>query len=364
MKAAAGAKSKIGVYLGIASAVLCAMPIILALFLIMAVAGGAAAEENSSTYTNKVPGVYPPNGMQIPMYYQWHYTGAQYAFGGGDIGTSGCGPTSFAMVVTYLLGEKITPPDVVKWAGARTYYSPGVGTSWNFFTDAVANYKCGNMVQTTDAQAVLKALSENRPVISSQRRGIFTSQGHFIVLRGITADGKVLVNDPNDNATKNFINREFNMATEVHATSNAYWIFDKRKVPEGGATGAYGSDTTDYSREELELIWAIVQQEDNGSYEGALAVISCAMNRVDSSKWSYAGNNALKQLTAPGQFCYSIDNHWRKWLGGNAYDYVKKAVDDCLNKGIRNHGYTSFRSRQGSETGTAGAYVGGNYYFN
>lgn len=43
-----------------------------------------------------------------------------------------------------------------------------------------------------------------------------------------TAGGKVLVNDPNDSSSKNYINREFDMMTEVHATANAYWIFAKK----------------------------------------------------------------------------------------------------------------------------------------
>ena len=42
------------------------------------------------------------------------------------------------------------------------------------------------------------------------------------------ANGKVLVNDPNDSDAKNYINREFDMMSEIHATANAYWIFDKK----------------------------------------------------------------------------------------------------------------------------------------
>ena len=79
-----------------------------------------------------------------------------------------------------------------------------------------------------DAHAVLQALSEGRPVISSQGPGLFTSAGHFIVLRGLTADGKVLVNDPNDSESKNYVNRAFDMMTEIHVASSQYWIFEKK----------------------------------------------------------------------------------------------------------------------------------------
>ncbi len=170
-------------------------------------------------------GTYPANGMQIPHYLQTDYGSIPY--GGGSIASSGCGPTSFAMVASYLTGTTITPVDAVAWCG-DSYYMPGVGTYWSYFAAAAAHFECGTVTQTNDANTVLKALSEGHPVISSQSAGLFTSAGHFIVLRGVTADGKVLVNDPNDSTTKNFINREFDMMSEVHATASAYWIFDKK----------------------------------------------------------------------------------------------------------------------------------------
>ena len=178
------------------------------------------------TITSASGGSYPANGMQIPHYLQTDYGNVPY--GGGSIASSGCGPTSFAMIASYLTGTQITPIDAVAWCG-NSYYMPGVGTYWSYFQAAASHFGCGTVIQTGDPNAVLRALSEGHPVISSQRAGLFTSGGHFIVLRGVTASGKVLVNDPNDSTSKNYINREFDMMSEIHSTANAYWIFDKKK---------------------------------------------------------------------------------------------------------------------------------------
>lgn len=170
-------------------------------------------------------GSYPANGMQIPHYLQTDYSHIPY--GGGSIASSGCGPTSFAMIASYLTDTTITPIDAVAWCG-NSYYMAGAGTYWSYFQAAATHFSCGTVTQTSDPNQVLKALSEGHPVISSQGPGLFTSGGHFIVLRGVTASGKVLVNDPNDSASKNYINREFDMMSEVHVSAKAYWIFDKK----------------------------------------------------------------------------------------------------------------------------------------
>ena len=129
------------------------------------------------------------------------------------------------------------------------------------------------------------------------------------------------------------------------------------------ADGGYRTDDTPYTQEQLELIWAVVAQEDNESYDGALAVISSAMNRTESGSWSYEGSNAYAQLTAAGQYCYSIDNYWVARLNGNVPDFVKQAVEDCLRRGIRNHNYTCFRATRGKATGADAVQIGGNWYF-
>ena len=113
-----------------------------------------------------------------------------------------------------------------------------------------------------------------------------------------------------------------------------------------------------YSAGEMDLLCAITAQESGSSYTGALAVITTACNRAESSKWKRNGSDPLSQYKASGQFCYSIDSHWKKKLNGNYPSYVKQAVTDALN-GKRNHNYLSFRAA-GTHSGT---YIGGNVYF-
>ena len=120
-----------------------------------------------------------------------------------------------------------------------------------------------------------------------------------------------------------------------------------------------GNGKWSYSAEDLDLLCAITAQECNSSYEGALAVITTACNRTQSSSWKSRGSDPLSQYKAKGQFCYSIDSHWVKRLNGNYPSYVKQAVLDALN-GKRNHNYLSFRAA-GYHSGEI---IGGNVYFN
>ena len=121
---------------------------------------------------------------------------------------------------------------------------------------------------------------------------------------------------------------------------------------------SYNNGVWTYSAADFDLLCAITAQECSSSYEGALAVITTACNRAESSKWASKGSDPLSQYKAPGQFCYSIDNHWKKRLNGNYSSAVKQAVTDALN-GKRNHNYLSFRAAGHA----SGEYIGGNVYF-
>ena len=99
------------------------------------------------------------------------------------IGTSGCGPTSSAMVVSSIKGT-ITP-DVM--AGLYTQYgyrSANQGTYWSAFrwTADVFNIGYSECYRLDDAVAKLR---NNHYIIASCNQGLFTYGGHFIVLTGV-----------------------------------------------------------------------------------------------------------------------------------------------------------------------------------
>ena len=126
------------------------------------------------------------------------------------------------MVLSYLRQEIIYPDDVAGWAGNK-YYVNGAGTAWSIFPVVYAKWgvRCTDIGKSQEL--LISALREGKPVIASMGPGTFTKGGHFIVLSGITADGKIKVNDPNDSALKNHINTRFEVSLILREAKNM-WV--------------------------------------------------------------------------------------------------------------------------------------------
>lgn len=109
------------------------------------------------------------------------------------IGTSGCGPTSAAMVVSSIKGN-ITPDTMANLYTQYGYRSANQGTYWSAFkwTADVFNIEYSECYRLDDAVAKLK---DNHYIIASCNQGLFTYGGHFIVLVGVEGD-YIKVYDP------------------------------------------------------------------------------------------------------------------------------------------------------------------------
>ncbi len=118
---------------------------------------------------------------------------------------SGCGITSFAMIATYLEGEEITPPDVYDRTGGVTYNGNPIGEMARFYnmeainvteTDLGSGSTHEQIVATINKYLNDGYLIELSGRISSGSNGVFSDQGHYIVLYGRDSKGEWLMADP------------------------------------------------------------------------------------------------------------------------------------------------------------------------
>ncbi len=112
------------------------------------------------------------------------------------IGAAGCGPTALAMVVATWADQDVTPVDVADWAAENGYCCEGHGSYHSLIPDGAAHYGLNVQGIGRDAKKLVEALERGDLVIAIMAKGHFTNGGHFLTLRGLTADGQVLVADP------------------------------------------------------------------------------------------------------------------------------------------------------------------------
>ena len=141
----------------------------------------------------KTPGQSVDLGRKTPYYLQWDNRWAYDELGLKNIGISGCGPTSTAMVLARIKDDpSITPDKIAK--DAKNYMS-SEGISWTFFSDEAKKYNLNSKDIPIDEKEMIEALKKG-PLIVSVSRGYFTLFGHIFVIDSYE-NGKFLVNDPN-----------------------------------------------------------------------------------------------------------------------------------------------------------------------
>lgn len=123
---------------------------------------------------------------------------ADQPYGSDLIGGYGCGPTAMAMLVASLTREETDPAVMAQWAVDNGYWArkggswlsivEGTGEAFGFPVESCASRSSDELLQTLFSGKLLVAL---------MGPGHFTKRGHFIILRGATLTGEVLVADPN-----------------------------------------------------------------------------------------------------------------------------------------------------------------------
>lgn len=168
----------------------------------------------------------------------------------GSISDCGCGTTSLAMVMATLLNDKsITPVTVTEEARQYGYVQPE-GTDSNAYNTMPAKHGLKSEEIGTDMSKAKEALSNGKYVIANPRESFFTGGGHFIVLRGLTASGNILVGDPNK---KNAIegNRACNSSTTNKICINISANSSSMKDLNGDGKISYTENSIGFTDEEM-----------------------------------------------------------------------------------------------------------------
>lgn len=113
------------------------------------------------------------------------------------IAIAGCGPTALAMVVSSMTDTMINPKAMSDWSYANGYCAEGNGSYHALIPDGARHFGLSvTGAGTADGQRIIDALADGKLVIALMGPGNFTVSGHFIVLRGVTSEGNILVADP------------------------------------------------------------------------------------------------------------------------------------------------------------------------
>lgn len=159
---------------------------------------------------------------KIPLFEQWDKQWGYDFYGEGPLATDGCGPTALAMVAVGLTGNtSINPKVVADYSEAHGGYVPGAGTSWSLMSNLAPHF--GVEPTRISESQVMDSLKQGHPVIVIMGPGTFTLTGHFMVLTGVTPDGKITLNDPD---SIKFSHETWSL-DQIAASARAYWSFTK-----------------------------------------------------------------------------------------------------------------------------------------
>lgn len=239
----------------------------------------------------------------VPLYFQNDYPDTM--FGSGTVATSGCSITCLAMVATYMTGHEYYPDELAGYFGAHGNNNME-RMLYGMQKLRLPYSKCENW------HVVIDELKRGKVVILLvDRRSIFTDSQHFVVLTGLTKDGKVLINDSNAKNYERWDLKEKLITgfpeSDLWPGFDGAWSFDKNAMPENPfiyyeeevyVEPRYVGVTL--TMDERELLARMVWVEARGEpFEGQQAVAEVVLNRLVAENFQ---NSVESIIMAQGQF--------------------------------------------------------------
>lgn len=153
----------------------------------------------------------------------------------GTISSSGCLPTSYAMIARRL-GRAETPVTIANYIcnQVRQYRVENSGTSSDFFVDSKVMRDYGikaTPLSNPSVETVISHLRSGKPMIAHLGPGYFTKEGHYVVVDYVDNNDKIFVSDPasRKNRTRWYSKEEFKEKLLGTLRSRQYnmWYFER-----------------------------------------------------------------------------------------------------------------------------------------
>ena len=233
----------------------------------------------------------------VPHYHQSEYPDIRY--GNGTIATSGSSVAALAMVATYMTDHVYTPADIAD-------YAVQYGGSHYKRLEKVSDLMQIPWKRALNVNEALKAVREGKIAIALMgSRSVFPGGNHFIVLTGVTEDGKIWVLDPDDRdysawGVGELLENGFPDGKLIAGYEGA-WIYDKTQMPEepfiyepepAPEESRYpGLELTDA---EIKLMADLIFMEAQSEpFEGQQAVAEVIFNRLKSGNFQSSINSII-----------------------------------------------------------------------
>lgn len=130
------------------------------------------------------------NSGEIPLYKQTDYPDVKYA--GSTIEIGGCGITCAAMLISYFTGKECSIPSLAENYSGNEYIDNQKRMLSALSDNGISYVSAGNYLDMVNA-----VRDGHIAIVRLNPTSGLTGDEHFVVVTGVTDDGRFLINDPN-----------------------------------------------------------------------------------------------------------------------------------------------------------------------
>lgn len=161
----------------------------------------------------------PKTESKFVPYFQENYNDAYVD--GKTIAAAGAAPTAIAMVLSALKGKEVSPTETAKWSIDNGFAGNEL-TDEKSFIDAISKaYGVDCKELALSEENILSNIKDGKYMIASMKEGQLGDGSNYVVITGITEDGKIKIADP---TSKENTEKTWDLSVFLNE-GNKLWVF-------------------------------------------------------------------------------------------------------------------------------------------